>query len=235
MAASASLERLSLRIILAAALLHVPASAARPQTVSCSASDWTVTGGTADERRLICEGVAKTEALLGSCGITASEPVDLVVAQSLLDFCGSKAHALFDSRDKTIAIAPLDVCISEGIEKGYFDLLGPEIAYRSIAAHEAAHAILDANGIRPKQWVGNEYVAAVAQYAAIPHQDRDDLIVALMGPRPVAAAEISGVIYGFAPLVFGAKSWLHYSAVPDPRAFLNDVVSGAFMFVDVRY
>ena len=235
MAASLSLERLSLRVILAAALFHVPASAARPQSVSCSASDWTVTGGTADERRLICEGVAKTEALLGSCGITASEPVDLVVAQSLLDFCGSKAHALFDSRDKTIAIAPLDVCISEGIEKGYFDLLGPEIAYRSIAAHEAAHAILDANGIRPKQWVGNEYVAAVAQYAAIPHQDRDDLIVALMGPRPVAAAEISGVIYGFAPLVFGAKSWLHYSAVPDPCAFLNDLVSGSFTFVDNRH
>ena len=219
----------------AAAFLQSLASAAQPQTVSCSASDWIVTGGTADERRLICEGVAKAEALLGSCGIRTSEPVDLVVADSLLDFCGSKAHAVFDSRDKTISIAPMDVCVSERIENGYFDLLNPQVAYLSIAAHEATHAILDANGIRPKQWVGNEYMAAIVQYAAIPPEERDDLIEALMEPVPVSAEEINGVIYGFAPLIFAARSWLHYSALPQPCAFLNDVVSGAFSFVDIRY
>ena len=218
-----------------AAFLLILASAAQPQTVSCSASDWTITGGTADERRLICEGVAKTEALLGSCGIRALEPVDLVVADSLLDFCGAKAHAQFSTKDKTIFIAPLDVCISERIEKGLFELVGPETAYRSIAAHEAAHAILDANGMRPEQWVDNEYVAAVAQFAAIPPEERDNLIGALRRPAPVTAAEIDAVIYEIAPLLFAAKSWLYHSALPEPCAFLNDLVSGSFTFVDNRH
>ena len=236
MAVLRKLRRLSLQGLLTAALLPVLADAALPQTTEhCAANNWTVTGGTAAERRLICEGVEKAEALLGSCGIRSSEPVDLVVARSLLDFCGSKAHALFDSRDTTISIAPMDVCISEGVENGYFDLLSPELAYRSIAAHEATHAILHANGIRPKQWVGNEYVAAVIQFAAIPPEERYDLIEALMEPRPVSAQEINGVIYGVAPLIFGARSWLHYFALPDPCGFLNDVLSGAFTFVDIRH
>jgi len=232
-----SFTELSLRVAFAAAaLLTALIGPAHPQTKTrCAANDWSITGGTADERRLICEGVAKTEALLGSCGIRALEPVDLVVADSLLDFCGAKAHAQFSTKDKTIFIAPLDVCISERIEKGLFELVGPETAYRSIAAHEAAHAILDANGMRPEQWVDNEYVAAVAQFAAIPPEERDNLIGALRRPAPVTAAEIDAVIYEIAPLLFAAKSWLYHSALPEPCAFLNDLVSGSFTFVDNRH
>ena len=49
------------------------------------------------------------------------------------------------------------------------------------------------------------------------------------------AAEIDAVIYEIAPLLFAAKSWLYHSALPEPCAFLNDLVSGSFTFVDNRH
>lgn len=207
-------------------------SAAAQTTTRCAASAWSVTGGTADEHRLICEGVDQTSTLLESCGITRSEPMDMVVVPSLVDFCGSEAHAVFDSRDKTIRIAPLDVCASQKTDKDLFQFVSPDAAYRSVAAHEAAHAILDANGMRPEQWVANEYVAAVSQFSSIPPQERERLILSVARPGTVSDSRINAMYYALAPLRFAANSWLHYSELPDHCAFLNDLVSGEYAFAE---
>jgi len=222
-------------IALALCLVASPPNAIAAEAVSaCPGSGWTVAQAAERERALICDGVASTTAMLAACGLEATA-AEITVEATMPKVCDAPAHALYDSRTKGLRIASLSVCVSNAVENGLFDTVGPDAAYRSIAAHEAAHAILDANGLSSAQWIGNEYIAAAAQYSALSPEDRQALLDALETRGPVETGQITGVLYAMAPARFAARSWLHYADLEDPCGFIVDIISGRQRFVGAHF
>ncbi len=211
------------------------AAVAAAQTVPvCRIDGSPVRNATDLERALICEGVTSAKELLAACGLEAGL-LEITVSDTMPEFCGAPAHALYDARTDRIRIASLRECVSNTSEGGLFASIGEAPAYRSIAAHETTHAILHAHGIEPWQWIGNKYVAAVAQYSALEPDDRIVLLGAANAAGPIAADRINGLLYAVAPDRFAAFSWLHFASLEDPCAFIRDILSGRQQLVDVPW
>jgi hypothetical protein len=220
------MTRHSIAGALAAAILVLAASgAAGQEPVECPEANAAVAGATEKERALICAGVADASGFLAGCGIERTAPLVVTVHADMREVCDTPAHALYDVRRDRLEIAQLDTCRRATVPGDLFDRLEPDVAYRSLAVHEAAHAIAAAAGIAPKRLAAQEYVAAVVQMSTLPPEARVAL-TADVARRPIAIGELNATSYGLAPLRFAGKAATHFAQQPDGCAFLRDLVDG---------
>ena len=220
----------ALRSALAATLLAVLLAARAPAAAPlvCPDVEATVYGGSEQERSLICAGLADAAGFLAGCGITRGAGLEVTVHQDMREVCDTPAHALYDRNRDRLEIASLDTCLRTNTGHDLFARIEASAAYRSIAAHEAAHAIVSRAGVAPDRIAAQEYVAGAAQFASLPTDTREDLTTALVPPRarPVELAALNRFIYAMAPLRFAAMASLHFEQQPDGCAFLQDLVAG---------
>lgn len=99
--------------------------------------------------------------------------------------------------------------------------------YRSLAAHEIAHALAWANAsTRFLSISAQEYIAYVAMFATMDEQLRASAMSSAPGRSPAGDSEMSDTYYLLAPFRFGVDAYRHYQKQPDGPAFLRAVLRG---------
>jgi len=204
------------------------------ENVPCPDAGWSTVGASDLEHELICEGTSGATEFLASCGLEEPDSTVATVHYGMLECFGAPAQGMYDAGTGELSMASLAACNSAKTPEDVFGRMQPEAAYRSIAAHEAAHAILHANGLKPAQWVGNEYIASVVQLSTMPAISRSALIRSSMEPRPVELNEISDLIYAFEPILFSVRSYLHYSDLEDGCDFIGTILEDRVSFTARR-
>ena len=159
-----------------------------------------------------------------------------VVEQTLRNRSYS-AYGSYDSRsDRVRVMSP--AAIEQTVEQPrmYGQPLD-EAHYLGVVAHEVAHALMDQNSRvlpLPIGAAAQEYLANVAQLAALPEAHRQRVIAAA-GVGPWESGDvISNVYMAMAPDRFAVKSYLHFIQLPDRAAFIQKLLGSKWFYINVE-
>lgn len=110
----------------------------------------------------------------------------------------------------------------------WFDVPVSPRLWRSVVAHEVAHALVGCH-LRgsPLAGAAHEYVAYVTMLATLDDATRAAALAAMPGPGLTHDAEINDFRYAFDPMRFGLDAYRHWLRQPDGEAFLRSLIRGS--------
>lgn len=166
------------------------------------------------------------------CGIEQSAPLDVIISDTV-KFAAGHALAAYDCRSNSIAILAPDLMVEGLAEEDGYSGLSPEQLFRSVLTHEMAHALLHQtlDGCRVAN-VDHEYVANALELAAMPDEQREQLIDAVGLKWEVTPQMISLSIYMLAPRRFAVTAWLHYES--HGCEAIEGILDGTYSFREQR-
>ncbi|WP_308861208.1 DUF6639 family protein [Oceanibium sediminis] len=222
------LQRQRAALFLALCLCLPAPSAGWAQTALCAGGGVTVNAQTQSLRDQVCRAAATAQEVVNHCDIPLPEAhVTITVTDDLVPGC----VGLFHSDDNLIEVLPPAIMDERLGNDSVFAGLDEEGFFASIVAHEFAHAV--ANGFPCSSGncvTAGEYVAYALQILAMEAGDRAAFEQRAGLVEPVAPEQLSGVILMFAPDLFAARVWSHFSAQPDGCSYLRDVLEGRVSF-----
>ena len=211
--------------VLAALCLALPAAAGEVWT-RCAGTGWEVTGGDADARALVCEGVAGATAVLGACGVRTTAATRIRVAEELPVSCGVKVWGLYDGDTDEITLGTPAICAAEAPAGSLFRLVETRLAYVATAAHEATHAILHAGGLGADRHMEHEYIAAIVQMQLLPEAARAAVLAPLKITPETGLWGLNPLLHALRPDLFIGTAWRHFEGLADGCAFLRELAEG---------
>lgn len=204
--------------------VSAPAHAAPAQPPRCAGSAIAVMGAVAADFQDICQGVGAARTFLAGLGL-ADEPVFTVeVTDTLPTEAGATAVGCYLQHRKRAYLKPYAAFRKEGT---WFGVPVSRALYRSLAAHETAHAVAACHFRAPHPSIqAQEYVAYVTLFATMPAALRSRALKAMPGMGFPDIGRVSSFVYLFDPMLFGANAYRHFLTLQDPAAFVRQVLAG---------
>lgn len=172
----------------------------------------------------VCAGAHRALSFFAGHGLGLREPVTLEVVAQLPAPAPSTAAGVFLAGDRRIYMLSYSAFHRF---RTWFKLPIDRAMYQSLAAHEVAHAITEANfQIAHPSIHAREYLAYVALFATMTPALRTRILNAIPGQGFEDEGRISFIVYMFDPMLFGAQSYRHYLRAENGGAFLRAVLAG---------
>lgn len=201
---------------------QVPASAVTDH--ACDHPAVRVRAALSANARDACAGAQDALAFFAAQGLAPTEPLLLEIVPDLTEAAGPSAAGCYLEAQKRILLATYAEFRKA---RTWFKLPIARTLYRSLAAHETAHAVAACSfGIARPTIQAKEYVAYVAMFEAMPAGLRDRVLHAYPDAAFAGDARITAVYYMFEPMAFGVAAWRHYAQPGKGPAFLKDVLAG---------
>lgn len=190
----------------------------------CPAGDASVQGADGTDFVDICSGVKSAMNFLAAHGIRPAEPIDIDVTASIPEEAGPTATGCYIEQKRRIYVVPYAVFRKN---KTWFGVSITRELYRTLAAHEAAHAVVSCQfRVQRPTIQAKEYVAYVAMFSSMsPTLQRQ----ALRGTRTEGFETLdrfTPLLYMFDPMRFGAEAYRHFSSVANRTELLQDILAG---------
>jgi hypothetical protein len=208
-----------------AGVLSVAAlTAAAREPFHCPASPAVVSGASATEAAIVCDGARAATEFLLQAGVTLPVELPIDVVPTLPEAVPRDAAGCYATARGRVLLLPLQTFEQRGTWLG---VTADRALYRSVAAHEVAHAIAGCQkGPRPMTKLAHEVLANVTMYATMQPALREQLLAAHPGTGYDHERQIGILDYVFDPARFGADVYRHWAAQRDRTAFLRRVLDG---------
>lgn len=207
-----------MRLILGFALILValasPAAAAERR---CAGTNATIYADSVYDTYLACAGAADAMAFLSQQGLI----VDTVMRIDVLDTVflhqnktpSFRILGQFEAEQERISITSTKGQREMAAEKPIFGVPYEEALFRSVVAHEVAHAIADDNFhvLKPSR-LAHEYLAYIVQLATMSPRLRQKILDHHPVPGFESELEINPMVYGLNPDVFAVKAYRHFAS-----------------------
>ena len=205
-------------------VLALTAGGIQAETLRCRAGNVLVHASDPRDAASVCEGAGDAVEFLAGVGLDVGEEIQIQVVEQLPSVAGSNAAGCY-VRSERFVYAPASTAYhrQNAGPGGAISL----IPYRSLIAHEMAHAIADNNFAVPNPTVqAHEYIASVTMFSTMPTVERERLLGALPGDGFDAEEQITATLYFLAPHWFAAQSYRHYVSLANGPAWLRKVLAG---------
>lgn len=190
----------------------------------CPAGGAVVAGAGAQDFRDICQGVTDTLAFFALHGAAATAPLSIEVARRLPEEAGPTAAGCYLESRRTVYVVPFATFRSH---KTWFGVPIDRALYRSLASHEAAHAVAACRFRIPNPTIqAKEYLAYVAMFSTMPPALRTQALKIVRTETFDSFDRFTPMLYLFDPMRFGAGAYRHFSSMPDPSAVIHRVLAG---------
>ncbi|MDJ0739328.1 MAG: hypothetical protein QNJ91_06405 [Gammaproteobacteria bacterium] len=184
-------------------------------------------GVAADTRRLVCQGAGAALTFLAGHGVQPQRRIRVALRPTLRS---GDTHLIgrYDRRSDRIELLTFDAAAELSVTDALFGEAMDAALYRSVVAHEVAHAIVEQNrSPAQRSRVPHEYVAYVVQLSVLPATTRARILARDDAPAYASVDEMSWIYYLLDPGSFGVKAYRHFVGLADPRRFLDELLSGA--------
>ncbi len=171
-----------------------------------------------------CVGASAAIDFLASHGTATSEPIEIAVVERLPAVAGTTAAGCFIASERRVYLLTY-----EGFRtnRTWFGMPIDRHLYRSLAAHEVAHALASCGRPGGRRTIqATEYVAYVTMFATMHDGRRARALANLPGQGFSDASRITPVFYMFDPARFGAEAYRHYLRPTNGAGFLRAVLAG---------
>lgn len=190
----------------------------------CADAPAQVAGASREDRQVLCKGAGDALAFFASRGLRTETPLRIRVTSELPEGPGKDAAGCFLERSQTIFLLPY---AGFSRKKTWFKLPIDRSTYRSLAAHEVAHALAACNFARPAPPIqAKEYVAYVTMFGTMEPARRQRILGAWPAAGFESADRLSQLLYLFDPMRFGVESWRHFARPDNGDRFLRRVLAG---------
>jgi hypothetical protein len=202
----------------------VQAADAASAVTRCEGGGVVVRGASAADVAQICAGARDAIAFFAGQQFATTVEVDIAVTGRLPDKVAPSAVGCYDPKRKRVYMLPYEQFVGRG---DWFDLPIEPALYRSVAAHEVAHAIAAClfKAERPPL-AAVEYVGYVAMISAMPPELRRRVLGRHPGGGFDAEVQINSTIYLMDPTHFAVESYRHFLRPEAGSRFLRDLFDG---------
>lgn len=169
-----------------------------------------------------CEGARDAIRFFESHSFKLPGMVAIEIRDSLPREAGPSAAGCFLEQDNQVLLVPYSALRGS---RTWFNVTVDRTLYRSLAAHEVAHALAACNFAAPNPSIqAKEYVAYVAMFATMEPALRERVLKANQEPAFDNAERLTALLYMFDPMRFGVQAYRHFLGA-GPQ-FLEAVFAG---------
>lgn len=219
----------------AATIVPCPTLAMERIEVTCSTKDNPVHSCDPADVKRACEGAHDAIYFLTAQGLILTNRVLIVIAQKLpLAGTATTGGLYLDSPDgchsDTVHVVHL-LSYSEFKKfKNWFHIPIEPSLYRSLAAHEVAHAISDCNFKLARPTIqAKEYMAYVTMFATMAPAVRARILRKSPGHGYDGDWQMGTAIYMVDPMRFGVQAYRHFLKPVNGRRYLHAILAGKVM------
>ncbi len=194
---------------------------------ACADRRLVVQGGDAADASSACQGGGRAVAFLSGLGLRIPERLSIEVVPALPTLYGASPLGSYDAVAGRIRVLAYERCATDGPDKLLFDQpLGRDL-YRSLVAHEVAHAVVQANysGDGP-QVVPQEYIAYTTQFAVMSPELRATILDSSRISAFAGEHQMSATLFFLDPPSFGIAAYRHFRNQPDGRPVVWRLLRG---------
>lgn len=206
---------------------EAPGSATAPLGTACEGLPVRVAAPPAGDPRDVmdaCTGARDALAFFGTLGLRAIDGLAIEIVAALPAVAGPTAAGCFIEARKRIYLVPFRTFLKH---KTWFGIPITRDLYRSLATHEAAHALAGCHFAVPDPTIqAKEYIAYAATFSMMPPAVRERALRALPGSGFDSEARVTPLLYLFDPMRFGAESYRHFRKAGNGEAFVRKVLAG---------
>jgi len=207
------------RCLLGAALLGL--IAAQAEETRCHADNIVVHAADPEDARGVCEVAHDAVEFLRDAGLDASARIEIQVVERLPAGLEPSAAGCYVHPERRVYILTW---------AAFGALPGRAVTpllYRSLIAHEVAHAVAACNFAVPKPaTAAQEYIAFVTMFSTMPVDARERALEAFPGDGFDSEQQITTTLYLLAPQWFGAEAYRHYLKPGNGDAFIRKLLAG---------
>ncbi|KEA65596.1 hypothetical protein ADIMK_0118 [Marinobacterium lacunae] len=182
----------------------------------------------------LCQGAASALRFLEGYGVKPTRIIDIDIVDRVSEHYGNKALGSYDLENSRILLMSMQDMTEKLAVSTLYGQAFDRIHYRSVVAHEVAHALFHQNSPNARLTnAAQEYLAYVTQLAVLP-ADRRQQIVEHAGVAGWESGDsISEIYMVMAPEQFAVKSYLHFTGMNDPSAFVKVLLNIKWFYVYV--
>lgn len=211
-------------IVIVVLLLVLAVDVAHAEGVSCPNVQVTVFASASAEVDGACRVVEAAGIFLAANGMDMLDALDIHLVDHLPNVCADHSFGCYDSHSHRIDMLSMERCLALKLTPAL--PMDPALC-RSLIAHEAAHAVVDANFFDPRpNLLVHEYVAYVTMLATLPDADVQRVMDASPGRGFDNPSQISIDYYFLNPTHFGVEAYRHFLKPGNGRAFMDDIRAG---------
>lgn len=203
---------------------------ARAATLDCAPLPVSVTAPQAEDAREVCAAAKPVIEFFRELGVEVTEPVPVQVLSGLPPEFGAAMLGCFTPDSRQVRMLTFDAARQRGT---WFGRAVDRSLYRSLAAHELAHALAWCQAPqRPLSVRAREYVAYVVMFATMEAALREAILAQMPGTADGVDgrggdALLSDLHFYLAPSQFGVDAYRHYLRPENGPRFLREVLRGA--------
>lgn len=200
-------------------------TSARTTPIACPQLDVSVISSADEDVPDVCAAASTVFSFFRQLGLHTTVPLVVSIVASMPDEMGAAMLGCFTANNNRISIVTFEVAKSRG---PWFGRPIDRALYRSLAAHELAHALAWCNTSNgPLSVRAREYVAYAVQFQTMD----SDLRQAILADTPVSGfeteQEISDTYFYLAPSRFGVDAYRHYIRPENGPRYLREILRGA--------
>jgi len=199
-------------------------TSARAAAVPCPQADVSVISSADEDVPDVCAAASTVFSFFRQLGLYKTVPLVVSIVASMPEEMGTAMLGCFTPSNNRISILSFEVAKSRG---PWFGRPIDRALYRSLAAHEIAHALAWCNtsngplGVRAR-----EYVAYAVQFQTMDSDLRQAILADTPGTGFESEREISDTYFYLAPSRFGADAYRHYARPENGPRFLREILRG---------
>lgn len=204
---------------------------ARAERVRCAGTGVAVVADSRDEIELACQGSADAVGFLRARGMRMDRPFEIHLVKALpVPAARYSAAGCYVRAERRAYVLQFAVCARESRP---FDLPLDRVMYRSVVAHEVAHAVAGHNFTAAEPGLlAQEYVAYVTQLAVMPAALRTRILAQFPGTGFESEAQIELAVLLMDPNRFAAEAYRHFGKPENGTAFLRKLLEGKALAKD---
>jgi hypothetical protein len=191
---------------------------------TCAAPQVRVQGASPVDLKDVCAGAGDALDFLRSRGLSTEAVLTIEVTSKLPDVVAPTAAGCFlPERNRAYLLTYAQF----KKQRTWFGLPISRTLYRSLATHEAAHALAACNfTVKNSSIQATEYIAYVTMFSTMPSALRARALRSVPGTGFSDADRVTAIAYVFDPVRFGAEAYRHFNRLPESEAFIKRIVAG---------
>ncbi len=192
--------------------------------VRCDLADVVIRTPQPADIPLACDGAGKAIAFLAEQGLDTNSTLTVQLVHELPQTVDDSAVGCFVPSTQRI----LALVYAEFSKHGtWFGLTVNYDLYRSLVAHEVAHAVAACNFQLEKPSIpAYEYVGYVTMLATMAPALRERVLANFPGTGFDNDLQMNSTVYQFDPMRFGAEAYRHFMKPGNGREYLHRVLAG---------
>lgn len=214
-------------LLLLAVAAGAMAGPARAAEINCEGGVAVVKAAIGADAALACNGAVDAIAFLATFGIEPPARVPIDIVPRLFDGVRPTAVGFYRKADGHV----LALSYAEFRKHlTWFNLPIDRTLYRSLVAHEVAHAVAASHFKVPSPSIqAREYIAYVTMLSTMPSDARDRVLSQFRGVAFEGEWQMGVAIYLTDPMQFGVRAYRHFQGLSDARAYLHAILSGKIL------